>query len=26
VIQNPKWYERLFDGVRGAFVRALQPA
>jgi indolepyruvate ferredoxin oxidoreductase, alpha subunit len=26
VIQNPKWYERLFDGVRGAVVRALQPA
>jgi indolepyruvate ferredoxin oxidoreductase, alpha subunit len=26
VIQNPKWYERLFDGMRGAVVRALQPA
>jgi indolepyruvate ferredoxin oxidoreductase, alpha subunit len=26
VIQNPRWYERLFDGVRGAVVRALQPA
>ncbi|MGZ5194953.1 MAG: thiamine pyrophosphate-dependent enzyme [Ramlibacter sp.] len=26
VIQNPKWYERLFDGLRGALVRALQPA
>jgi indolepyruvate ferredoxin oxidoreductase, alpha subunit len=26
VIQNPKWYERLFEGVRGALVRALQPA
>jgi indolepyruvate ferredoxin oxidoreductase, alpha subunit len=26
VIQNPKWHERLFDGIRGALVRALQPA
>jgi indolepyruvate ferredoxin oxidoreductase, alpha subunit len=26
VIQNPKWYERLFDGMRSAVVRALQPA
>jgi indolepyruvate ferredoxin oxidoreductase, alpha subunit len=26
VIQNPKWYERLFEGVRGTLVRALQPA
>jgi indolepyruvate ferredoxin oxidoreductase alpha subunit len=26
VIQNPRWYERLFDGIRGALVRALQPA
>jgi indolepyruvate ferredoxin oxidoreductase, alpha subunit len=26
VIQNPNWYERLFDGLRGALVRALQPA
>ena len=26
VIQNPKWHERLFASVRGALVRALQPA
>lgn len=26
VIQNPKWHERLIHGVRGAIVRALQPA
>jgi indolepyruvate ferredoxin oxidoreductase alpha subunit len=26
VIQNPRWYERLFDGIHGALVRALQPA
>ncbi|HSH91314.1 MAG TPA: indolepyruvate ferredoxin oxidoreductase subunit alpha [Ramlibacter sp.] len=26
VIQNPKWHERLFAGLRGAVVRALQPA
>jgi indolepyruvate ferredoxin oxidoreductase alpha subunit len=24
VIQNPKWHERLFDGVRATMVRALQ--
>ena len=24
VIQNPNWHERLFAGMRGAFVRALQ--
>ena len=26
VVQNPKWHERLFHSVRGALVRALQPA
>jgi len=26
VVQNPRWYERMFDSIRGAFVRALQPA
>ena len=26
VIQNPKWHERLFAGVRGALVRTMQPA
>jgi indolepyruvate ferredoxin oxidoreductase alpha subunit len=26
VIQNPKWHERLLGSVRGALVRALQPA
>ncbi len=26
VVQNPKWHERLLHGLRGAFVRALQPA
>lgn len=26
VIQNPKWHERLVHGLRGAIVRALQPA
>jgi indolepyruvate ferredoxin oxidoreductase alpha subunit len=26
VIQNPKWHERLIHGLRGAIVRALQPA
>lgn len=26
VVQNPKWHERLLHAVRGAFVRALQPA
>ncbi|HSV47812.1 MAG TPA: indolepyruvate ferredoxin oxidoreductase, partial [Ramlibacter sp.] len=26
VVQNPKWHERLLASVRGAFVRALQPA
>jgi indolepyruvate ferredoxin oxidoreductase alpha subunit len=26
VVQNPKWHERLLAAVRGAFVRALQPA
>ncbi|MES2940621.1 MAG: indolepyruvate ferredoxin oxidoreductase subunit alpha [Pseudomonadota bacterium] len=26
VIQNPRWHERLFDSLRGAVVRALQPA
>ncbi len=26
VIQNPKWHERLIHGLRGALVRALQPA
>ncbi|MEZ0308901.1 MAG: thiamine pyrophosphate-dependent enzyme [Ramlibacter sp.] len=26
VIQNPKWHERLVAGLRGAVVRALQPA
>jgi len=25
VVQNPKWHERLLHGLRGAFVRALQP-
>jgi indolepyruvate ferredoxin oxidoreductase alpha subunit len=26
VVQNPKWHERLLASVRGAVVRALQPA
>ena len=26
VVQNPAWHERLVHGVRGAFVRLLQPA
>ena len=26
VVQNPKWHERLLHGLRGALVRALQPA
>ncbi|WP_093129329.1 indolepyruvate ferredoxin oxidoreductase subunit alpha [Variovorax sp. OK605] len=26
VVQNPKWHERLLHGLRGAVVRALQPA
>jgi indolepyruvate ferredoxin oxidoreductase, alpha subunit len=26
VIQNAKWYERVFDGVRAGLVRALRPA
>ncbi|KQT14432.1 thiamine pyrophosphate-dependent enzyme [Ramlibacter sp. Leaf400] len=26
VVQNPRWHERLFHSLRGAFVRALQPA
>jgi indolepyruvate ferredoxin oxidoreductase alpha subunit len=26
IVQNPRWHERLFDSVRGAFVRMLQPA
>ena len=26
VVQNPKWHERLLDGLRGALVRVLQPA
>ncbi|MBA2676757.1 indolepyruvate ferredoxin oxidoreductase subunit alpha [Ramlibacter sp.] len=26
VIQNPRWHERLFESLRGAMVRALQPA
>ncbi len=26
VVQNPKWHERLVHGLRGALVRALQPA
>jgi len=26
VVQNPKWHERLAAGLRGAFVRMLQPA
>ncbi|HUR87514.1 MAG TPA: indolepyruvate ferredoxin oxidoreductase subunit alpha [Ramlibacter sp.] len=26
IVQNPKWHERLFHSIRGAFVRALQPA
>ena len=26
VVQNPKWHERLFAGLRGALVKALQPA
>ncbi|HEY0826199.1 MAG TPA: indolepyruvate ferredoxin oxidoreductase subunit alpha [Ramlibacter sp.] len=26
VVQNPKWHERLLNSVRGAIVRALQPA
>lgn len=26
VVQNPRWHERLVHGLRGAIVRALQPA
>jgi indolepyruvate ferredoxin oxidoreductase alpha subunit len=26
IVQNPKWHERLFHSIRGALVRALQPA
>jgi len=26
VVQNTKWHERLLHGLRGAVVRALQPA
>jgi indolepyruvate ferredoxin oxidoreductase alpha subunit len=26
VVQNPKWHERLLNSLRGAMVRALQPA
>jgi indolepyruvate ferredoxin oxidoreductase alpha subunit len=26
VVQNPRWHERLFHSLRGALVRALQPA
>lgn len=26
VVQNPRWHERLFNSLRGAMVRALQPA
>jgi indolepyruvate ferredoxin oxidoreductase alpha subunit len=26
VVQNPRWHERLLHSLRGAFVRALQPA
>jgi indolepyruvate ferredoxin oxidoreductase alpha subunit len=26
VIQNPKWHERLFEGLRGALVKRLRPA
>ena len=26
VVQNPRWHERLWNGLRGAVVRALQPA
>lgn len=26
VVRHPRWHERLFDSVRGALVRALQPA
>jgi indolepyruvate ferredoxin oxidoreductase alpha subunit len=26
VVQNPKWHERLINSLRGAVVRALQPA
>lgn len=26
VVQNPKWHERLLNSLRGAIVRALQPA
>lgn len=26
VVQNPRWHERLFNSLRGAVVRALQPA
>ncbi|HYF21089.1 MAG TPA: indolepyruvate ferredoxin oxidoreductase subunit alpha [Ramlibacter sp.] len=26
VVQNPKWHERLLHSIRGAVVRALQPA
>jgi indolepyruvate ferredoxin oxidoreductase alpha subunit len=25
-VQNPKWHERLLHSLRGAVVRALQPA
>jgi indolepyruvate ferredoxin oxidoreductase alpha subunit len=26
VVQNPRWHERLLQGLRSAVVRALQPA
>jgi indolepyruvate ferredoxin oxidoreductase, alpha subunit len=26
VVQNPRWHERLLNGLRGAFVRMIQPA
>jgi indolepyruvate ferredoxin oxidoreductase, alpha subunit len=26
IVQNPRWYERLFEAARSALVRALQPA
>jgi indolepyruvate ferredoxin oxidoreductase alpha subunit len=26
VVRHPRWHERLLDTVRGALVRALQPA
>ncbi|HEY8050648.1 MAG TPA: indolepyruvate ferredoxin oxidoreductase subunit alpha [Ramlibacter sp.] len=26
IVQNPKWHERIFESIRGAIVRALQPA